>query len=112
MIIKTLEEFDCIHCNDKCDKFPCDAYTYHESHSVYSEELRKNIIEDIKEIKKNGFDIMPRILDMPVRVDSSLKPNEFRLDTRDVSRKLIQLESDLVVRYLMMKFNISEEDLL
>lgn len=75
-------------------------------------ELRNSIIADIKEISKDGFDERPKIFNMPIEVDPSLPEDTIRLDTREVSRIMIQKESDLVVRYLMMKFNITEEELL
>jgi len=79
---------------------------------VFVHHLKQMLIEDIKEIRKNGFDPRPKILDMPVQIDSTLPDDTIRLMTEDVSRKLIIAESDLVVRYLMEKFGITEEDLL
>ncbi len=48
MIPKTLKNFDCKHCNDKCDGFSCKAYTIHENHVVDVEEWKKVIIDWIK----------------------------------------------------------------
>lgn len=46
--MKTLNDFDCKHCNNKCDRFSCKAYTTYENHVVDSEELRNEIVKWIK----------------------------------------------------------------
>lgn len=52
MSLKTLEDMDCVHCNDKCDGFKCDAYTIHESHAVSAEVLK---LEAIKHLKQDNI---------------------------------------------------------
>lgn len=78
---------------------------------VFSYHLKQMLIEDIKEIRKNGFDTRLKILDMPIKIDPKLKGNKINLIADTVSRKMLIAESDLVVRYLIRKFNISEGDL-
>ena len=98
MKFETIDEI-----NFTCDNCACWA--------VDKSELRNSIIADIKEISKDGFNERPKIFNMPIEVDPSLPEDTIRLDTREVSRIMIKKESDLVVRYLMMKFNITAEDL-
>lgn len=50
MKLKTLKDFDCQHCNDGCDGFPCKAHTRHEHHVVNSEDLKQEAIKHIKEL--------------------------------------------------------------
>jgi len=47
--MKTLKDFDCVHCNDKCDGFKCDAYTIHESHALSADVLKQEAIKWVKE---------------------------------------------------------------
>ena len=87
--LTTLKDLNCVHCNDKCDKFDCTAYTMHTSHAVYSEDLRQEAIKWVKEL----------------RCGSSLswKENhpfyEFRHDTYPIAE------------FIKNRFNITDEDL-
>ena len=43
--MKTLNDINCVHCNDKCDGFKCDAYTMHHSHAVSADALKEEAIK-------------------------------------------------------------------
>ena len=46
--LKTLKDINCVHCNDTCDGFKCNAYTIHKEHALNSKELKEEAIKWLK----------------------------------------------------------------
>jgi len=63
-------------------------------------ELKREAIKWIKELSKGGFNRNPQI-----------RFNKGRIDTSEVFEAIFTMETDIVVRWIIHFFNISDEDL-
>ena len=99
--LKTLKDlrkekiiFKCHEVGCSCEEEP------HKMLATTDEELRQEAIKWIKEISKGGF-----------RKNPQIKFIEGKLDTSEVSRAILSLETDLVVNWIKHFFNISDNEL-
>ena len=95
MKLKTLKDFEDLMVSYN---FPNSKAFGHKI--IATEILRQDAIKDIKELSKNGFKQIPEI-----------KFIDGKLDTNEVSKAILTQETDIVVRWIKWKFNITEEDL-
>lgn len=97
--LKTLKDIDCVHCNDKCDGFKCDAYTLHTEHAIDTAKLKQEIIKYLKDFE-NGW-----------------KRCQKRINTHGITRQKIREErmkqyaDEIVMSFIMDFFDLKEEDL-
>ena len=93
--LKTLKDFDC-----SCEYTGICGCKNKNQTIVRAEYLRLEAIKWVKEISKGGFKKTPEV-----------KIIDGRLDISEVSTALLTQETDLVARWIIHFFGLSEEDL-